>query len=189
MSLLVTGSLLLVGCFPKWQSEAYVTSQLAWYTKPAGVATKVIGTDFWFYVKTSNTVSLVRDNSRVRPFGISLWFSPQRDDIKIDPSKVFLIFRDGPNFKPSQVQLVRAGNTATYDMWTCGSYLATDFGSGPTYPLFRGFCVELYFDVDSPPPEKEFIMRITGLTIGDQQLNVPDIHFKKGKYWVMPLGK
>lgn len=188
MGFLVAGSLLLVGCFPAWESEAYITPQPAWHTERTGAA-KVIGPDVWFYVKTSNTVSLVSDYSRVRPFGISLWFAPQRPDIKFDPSRIALIFDEGFNIAPSRVQLVWAGDLSRYDWWDCGRYPATDFGPGPPYSLFRGFCTELYFDIDSPPLEKEFIMRITGLTVGDQQLNVPDIHFRRGRYWVMPIGK
>lgn len=188
MGLLATCSLLLAGCFPSWESEAYLTSQSTWHTERTG-AVKVIGPDVWFYVKTSNTVSLMSDYTKVRPFGISLWFEPRRPDIKFDPSRIALIIDESSNIVPSRVQLVRAGDTSRFDWWDCGRYPGTDFGPGPSYLLFRGFCAELYFDVDSPPPEKEFIMCITGLTIGDQQLNVPDIHFRRGKYWVAPIGK
>jgi len=181
-------SLTLYGCFPVWHSEAYLVSQAVWQVESVGTSKqRLTGPDITFDISPSNirwwTGGTPGEHD---PFRITLWFDPKHSNFAFDPTSTVLILDEDTKMSPSQVHIEWAGGSAGWH--GCGRYPKADFGEGPKYSLRRGSCFELYFHIVPPAPEKEFVLHIGGLSINGKRLDVPDIYFKKGKTWVVPIG-
>lgn len=178
----VLGAVSLCGCVNTSLSRAYVDPGIGWSSETAGRGQRIIGPAVDIYVKASNSISNLKDETKSNTFGVSLYFIPQVENIEFIPSGVSLLLTGSPAIKPMRYDLMVTGNNSGLDIWDCGhyNYPLVNLGSGPQYILRRGFCAELYFDVRPPTPETEFVLRISGLTRNGEQIRVPDLRFKKG---------
>jgi hypothetical protein len=179
--LIVIAMMLLVGCHSAWVSQASMAPKSGWIDKKYGGGKFLIGSDVDILVKASNST----DEREVNRFGISLWFDPKQPNLSFSPDKVALFFSDLGEVKPERMELKWTG--ANRGGWECGRTQKSDFGAGPPYTLYRGFCVELYFDIKPPSPEKSFTMRIMGLARENQSVSIPDIYFEKDSVTVIDL--
>lgn len=185
--LIFMGAALLQGCHVI-VSEAYIepNPNTDWYSENKARFSILHSHGIAIYVRASNTDPSSFGN-KLYPnyFGVSLWFNTEGNDFRFNPNEVFLSFADVEKLKPVKIKLESAGLSAHDAGWECGNYPTKDFGPGPSYVLRRGFCVELYFNVNAPSPETSFSMRLDSLMRGDKQIVVPEIRFRKGSFWVI----
>ena len=176
------------GCSSALVSRAFVDDGTGWSTEVAGRAQRVVGKDVDIYVKTSNRISPIDDETARDYFGVSLFFNPKTDGLRFVPANISLTLADFPSVKPSRIDVKYAGNNSALDIWDCGPYKSGGFGPGPQYVVRRGFCVDLYFyGVVPPSPDTEFVMRIGELVAEGRRITVPALNFRKGYIWTSPF--
>lgn len=188
----VFSAMSLYGCVSSASlSRAFVDPETGWSSQAWGRSQRIVGHDVDIYVKTSNSISSLKDETKRDTFGVYLFFVPRMDNFKFIPTEVSLLLPGLPAIKPMRFNLQVTGNNSSADMPDCGhyNYPKVDFGSGPQYTLQPGFCADLYFDVQPPLPDTEFVLRITEITHNDRRIDVPDLQFKKGvfEYWARPF--
>lgn len=188
----VFGVASLYGCVSSSSlSRAFVDPATGWSSKTWGRSQCVVGPDVEFCVKVSNSVSNLKDETKNSIFGVSLYFEPKVDDLKFIPTETSLLLPGLPAIKPMRFDLQVTGNNSSADMSDCGhyNYPLVDFGLGPQYALRGGFCADLYFEVQPPSPDTEFVLRIPDIIRDNGRIRVPDLHFKKGvfEYWARPF--
>jgi hypothetical protein len=183
LSLILLSAALLQGCFSARVSEAFIEPSAKWRSESAGRVTSLYGPDIEIVLRTSNVVAsfVKQDSDR---FGISLYFDPKTQNFRFDPTEVTLLLPGKAEQKPSRINIEFAGLGKSVD-WKCGNYPKIDFGPGPAYAIFRGFCVDLYFDTSPPSPDTDFGLHIAGLTWNGEQIVIPDIRFRKGSFWIL----
>jgi hypothetical protein len=178
----ITGIAFLCGCYSASLSRAFVDPTTGWSSEVSGRAQRIVGPNIDIYVKTSNRVSRVNNETEMAIFGVSLFFVTRIDGLEFDPAAVSLLIPGLVEMKPAQFYLKSTGNNSGLDIWDCGHYRypPADFGSGPRYVVRSGLCVDLFFDVSPPSPETEFVLRIPAFARNEEELRVPDLRFKKG---------
>lgn len=186
----VLGVVSLYGCASTLLSRASVDPGTGWSSEVAGRGQRIIGHDVDIYVKASNSVSSLEDETKRDTFGVSLYFVPKVDNLKFMPAEVSLLLAGTPAIKPMRFDLMIAGNNAGLNIWECGQrysepigkfiYPVVNFESGSQYTLRPGFCADLYFDVQPPSPDTEFVLRIPDLIQNNERIKIPDLQFKKG---------
>lgn len=179
--------LTLSGCFPEKHSEAYLYPQSTWQAVRAGSSKRIIGPDISIYISVSNIRWWTGGTPGERDFRITLWFAPERPNFAFDPRDSILVLDSTKKMSPSRVESKWTGNNNSSGWYGCNRYPVLD--REPKYVLRRGSCFELYFDIEPPKPEKEFILRISGLSIDGKHLEVPDIYFQEARTWVLPISR
>jgi hypothetical protein len=175
---------LLQGCYV-YVSEAYIeaSANTDWHSTSKSGYSFLHGSDISIYVRTSNDNPSFGVKQYHKYFGVSLWFDPKNENFKFDPDEVSLVFPGLEKLKPTKVKLAITGMRVDAIGWECGRSLRNNVGKGPPYALNRGFCVEMYFEVNTPLPETSFSIYLDGLTRDRKKVVVPEIRFRKGSFW------
>jgi hypothetical protein len=183
--LFLVSALLLVGCVRAQVSEAFIEPSTEWRSEDWAATTLLFGPDIEIGIRASNINSPYTKKKDADYFGISLWFDSKGQDFKFDPADVLLFLPGLASLKPSQIKIEFAGLSPKTVGWKCGNHPKVDLGPGPMYALRRGFCVELYFDTETPSPATQFSMHIEGLTRDGRRIVVPTIYFRNGSFWIV----
>jgi hypothetical protein len=190
IALILMLSTLLCGCYVH-VSEAYLESSAntGWHSQSKGGYSFLHGPDISIYVRSSNTDPsigpLFREKEHPKYFGISLWFDPKVNNFELNPDDTLLILPDSEKIKPAKTRVAHTGMRVDAAGWECGRSRADDIGAGPSYALFQGVCVELYYAVNTPTPEMSFSMYLGGLKRDKKMILVPEVHFREGSFWVL----
>jgi hypothetical protein len=171
----------LCGCYSASLSRPYVEFGSGWSSEVWGRAQRITFQDIDIFVKASNRVSKVNDETKRDTFAVSLQFIPEiEDDLEFVPSEVTLLIPGQNPMKPTRVdRMIPLGYSIHLDIWDCGHGQLETFEPGKRYVVRKGFCVNLYFDTRPPSPDTEFTLRLPDLIRNDVRISVPDLHFKK----------
>jgi hypothetical protein len=175
--------LALTACSPFTVSHATIDSSPEWSIETAGrgdcLATNQFGD---ICVRAENLVQSRISEVRKGSFGISLYFSPRGDNFDFEPPRVSLELPGEAAVHPIRMQLKRAGyNGSAANCSVIGNYDSVPRTPNNIYRLFRGFCADLVFPVDTPPPTTPFLLRLPAIRSSSGQIDIPVIRFSLGK--------
>lgn len=170
----------LSACYQRWVSVGHMPSDSRWRTEQRVAHSKFEGTELKLDVSASN-VSGQRD-SGIDDFAISLRFYPKEAGIRFDPRQVRLVVQGSEETAPRWARMIPSV-VGWESAWQCG-YGINAVEATHAFPLNRDICFEFYFPVRPPSPDTAFTLRVQGLTRDGGSIGIPDIHFKKGSFWV-----
>lgn len=183
--LAIVSSLMLQSCYRAWESQPYFEPNPDWQIKEAR---HIVGPNLDIFINVSNYHTPFYDNTSRKTLydylGISLWFDVHEPGFKFNPNDVTLILPGVLESRPSSVEMKYVGDISRSLGWDCGNSPLINAGLAPPYPLRRGSCFALYFYMKAPTPETPFSMHIEGLSRDGSPIEVPEIHFHEGSFWV-----
>lgn len=177
---------LLTGCYQASVSIATVAPNPYWRSEQRTHAAVLSGPAVNFIVRTSSHVPPFEQSSPTVPtLGISLWFGDMSDGYQFNPHEVLLSLSSTVELRPWVVE--EANTPHDIGGWECRGSRAWDTSSRPLIPVRYGTCIAMYFKAPPTQPDTLFGLRIAGLMKNGRPVEVPELQFRPGKYWVWDL--
>jgi hypothetical protein len=127
-----------------------------------------------FLVRRDLSIRVENHNDRTdNTFAIGLAFLPKVNaEVRFNPSLVVAQLADGPRFRAN-------GYPCSGKIWNPAYRRSVSpITSSVVVPKLN--CFLLFFDASPPDVSDEFKMRIDGVILGGQPVNIPEVTFRKG---------
>lgn len=174
---------LLTGCYQASVSIAAVAPKSYWRSEQRAHAALLSGPGINFIVRASNRVPPFEQSSlTVSTLGISLWFGDVSDGYQFNPSEVVLSLPSTAELKPWVVE--EANTPHDIGGWKCRGSRVWDASSSPLISVHYGTCIAMYFKAPAAQPNTLFSLHVAGLMKGGRPVEVPELLFRPGKYWI-----
>jgi hypothetical protein len=172
--------LILSGCYQQWVSVGYMPADNRWRSEQRGITSIHRHSDFVIEISSSNT-SRGLDSTR-HEFALSLRLYLKEAGFQFEPRLVRLVAAGTEEVAPQRIEMV-ASAAGWESAWQCGNG-PRQYKPEQMLSLGPETCFELYFPVSPPSPDASFTLRIRGLARDDKPIEIPEVHFKKGSFWV-----
>jgi hypothetical protein len=181
------GLILLVsffsGCYQASVSIATVAPNPQWRSEQRTHTAMLSGPGISLIVRASSHIpSFDRSSPAIPTLGISLWFGDMSDGYQFNPSEVMLSLPSTVELRPWTIE--EANTPHDIGGWECRGSRAWAASSRPIISVRYGTCIAMYFKTSPPSPEMPFSLRIAGLLKDGRPVEVPELQFRPGKYWV-----
>lgn len=196
---IVLATFLISGCYRQWVSLGDMPNDAGWQSEQRVAHNRFEGNGIKLDVASSNTSG--RWDPAKPEFALSLRLSFKEIGYQFDPRQVRLVLPGMGELLPQRIEM--AANAIGWESsWECGPglrqwYFSRKQGLAFSYvaegrierpermlPLSNEACFEFYFPISPPCPDTPFILRIRGLSQGNQSVEIPEVKFKKGSFWV-----
>ena len=201
VTLICTSGLIHACAYPRSISVGEINHS-GWRTERWAETTEIHGPDFRVTVYSANP----RSGYDIYPYPghflihLRFWQNKSGERLKIDFSRISLHLpakrseikpvkalvvsgKVSPELQQLQLLCMRKG-AISLNQYHAGKPISEEIVN-----LQNADCIALMFDIEVPPPETEFVLKITGLYLDDRLYPMPDIQFKKGKVLVLDINK
>jgi len=186
---IIGAAVLLSACYRQLVSEAYLTDDRTWSRDGWGI---FHGPGIEMEIRVSNeTVRSWFRGSMKDSLGLSVQLHPLAPGLTFDPHDTQIVLSDTGAVTPSRIEAIADASFKTgVHEWRCWSNRRQQIKGEPPYTIQPGACFEFYFPIPPPSPDTSFSLRLRGLSRDGKRVEIPEVHFKEGSFWVFDfLGK